>query len=63
MKAIVAEGAGFCFGVKRALKLAFEAARQGHGTVVTLGAIIHNPQVVAPTGCREGSSPRPRRRA
>ena len=47
MKAIVAEGAGFCFGVKRALKLAFEAARQGDGTVVTLGAIIHNPQVVA----------------
>ncbi len=47
MKAIVAEGAGFCFGVKRALKLAFEAARKGDGTVVTLGAIIHNPQVVA----------------
>ncbi|MCK4410266.1 MAG: 4-hydroxy-3-methylbut-2-enyl diphosphate reductase, partial [Candidatus Eisenbacteria sp.] len=47
MKAIVAEGAGFCFGVKRALKMAFEAARKGSGTVVTLGAIIHNPQVVA----------------
>ena len=47
MKAIVAEGAGFCFGVKRALKMAFEAARKGDGTVVTLGAIIHNPQVVA----------------
>ena len=47
MKAIVAEGAGFCFGVKRALKMAFEAARGGDGTVVTLGAIIHNPQVVA----------------
>jgi 4-hydroxy-3-methylbut-2-enyl diphosphate reductase len=47
VKAIVAEGAGFCFGVKRALKMAFEAARGGDGTVVTLGAIIHNPQVVA----------------
>lgn len=47
MKAIVAEGAGFCFGVKRALKMAFEAAREGDGAVVTLGAIIHNPQVVA----------------
>ena len=47
MKAIVAEGAGFCFGVKRALKMAFEAARKGDGTVVTLGPIIHNPQVVA----------------
>ena len=47
MRAIVAEGAGFCFGVKRALKMAFEAARKGDGTVVTLGPIIHNPQVVA----------------
>jgi 4-hydroxy-3-methylbut-2-enyl diphosphate reductase len=47
VKAIVAEGAGFCFGVKRALKIAFEAARGGDGTVVTLGPIIHNPQVVA----------------
>ena len=46
MKAIVAEGAGFCFGVKRALKMAFEAAREADGSVVTLGAIIHNPQVV-----------------
>jgi (E)-4-hydroxy-3-methyl-but-2-enyl pyrophosphate reductase len=47
VRAIVAEGAGFCFGVKRALKMAFEAARDGEGDVVTLGAIIHNPQVVA----------------
>jgi len=43
----VAQGAGFCFGVKRALKIAFEAARRGDGPVVTLGPIIHNPQVVA----------------
>jgi 4-hydroxy-3-methylbut-2-enyl diphosphate reductase len=42
----VAPGAGFCFGVKRALRLAFEAARGGDGPVVTLGPIIHNPQVV-----------------
>ncbi|MBD3367866.1 MAG: 4-hydroxy-3-methylbut-2-enyl diphosphate reductase [Candidatus Eisenbacteria bacterium] len=42
----VAPGAGFCFGVKRALRLAFEAARGGDGRVVTLGPIIHNPQVV-----------------
>ena len=47
MKATVAKGAGFCFGVKRALKIAFEAARKGEGTVATLGPIIHNPQVVA----------------
>jgi (E)-4-hydroxy-3-methyl-but-2-enyl pyrophosphate reductase len=43
----VAPGAGFCFGVKRALKIAFDAAKDGDGPVVTLGPIIHNPQVVA----------------
>jgi 4-hydroxy-3-methylbut-2-enyl diphosphate reductase len=43
----VAPGAGFCFGVKRALKIAFDAAKKGDGPIVTLGPIIHNPQVVA----------------
>jgi 4-hydroxy-3-methylbut-2-enyl diphosphate reductase len=43
----VAPGSGFCFGVKRALKIAFDAAKKGGGPVVTLGPIIHNPQVVA----------------
>ena len=47
MRATVATGAGFCFGVRRALKMAFEAARRDEGSVVTLGPIIHNPQVVA----------------
>lgn len=47
MKATVAPGAGFCFGVRRALKIAFDAARKGDGPVVTLGPIIHNPQVVS----------------
>jgi (E)-4-hydroxy-3-methyl-but-2-enyl pyrophosphate reductase len=47
LKATVAEGAGFCFGVKRALNIAFEAARGENGPVFTLGPIIHNPQVVA----------------
>lgn len=47
MRVAVAPGAGFCFGVKRALKIAFDAARRGDGAVVTLGPIIHNPQVVA----------------
>lgn len=37
----VAETAGFCFGVDRAVKLAEEAAAQ-HGTVYTLGPLIHN---------------------
>jgi 4-hydroxy-3-methylbut-2-enyl diphosphate reductase len=46
LRVTVAEGAGFCFGVRRALKIAFEAARREQGSVVTLGPIIHNPQVV-----------------
>ncbi len=47
MNVTVAPCAGFCFGVKRALRLAFDAAHEGDGPVVTLGPIIHNPQVVA----------------
>jgi len=46
MKIITARRAGFCFGVKRAMDIAFEMARQGKGGVYTLGPIIHNPQVV-----------------
>lgn len=47
MNVTVAPDSGFCFGVKRALRIAFEAARRGDGPVGTLGPIIHNPQVVA----------------
>lgn len=47
MKVTVAAGSGFCFGVKRALKIAFDAARGHDGPIATLGPIIHNPQVVA----------------
>ena len=45
---IVAPNAGFCFGVKRAVKLAEESSsltREGV-RVYTLGPIIHNPQEV-----------------
>ncbi|NPB07123.1 MAG: 4-hydroxy-3-methylbut-2-enyl diphosphate reductase [Aquificae bacterium] len=42
---LVAEHAGFCFGVKRAVKLAEEQARK-KSRVYTLGPIIHNPQEV-----------------
>ena len=41
----VAEGAGVCFGVKRALRLAEEALVAGT-TVYGLGPLIHNPQEV-----------------
>ena len=37
---------GFCFGVKRAVKIVEEAARE-RGGVETLGAVVHNDQVVA----------------
>jgi (E)-4-hydroxy-3-methyl-but-2-enyl pyrophosphate reductase len=47
LKVTVAPGSGFCFGVKRALKIAFDAVRKHDGPVATLGPIIHNPQVVA----------------
>ncbi|HZL07039.1 MAG TPA: 4-hydroxy-3-methylbut-2-enyl diphosphate reductase [Coriobacteriia bacterium] len=46
MQIIVAEHAGVCYGVERALNLAEEAATGG-GAVHTLGPLIHNPQVVA----------------
>ncbi len=45
MNIILAKRAGFCFGVKRATQLAFEAAGKDQNTF-TLGPIIHSPQVV-----------------
>ena len=42
----VAKTAGFCFGVDRAVRLAYETAKNG-GRVFTLGPIIHNPDVVS----------------
>jgi len=46
MRVIVAKRAGFCFGVKRAVDLAFEEVEKKKSGVITLGPIIHNPQVV-----------------
>ncbi|MFH1824000.1 MAG: 4-hydroxy-3-methylbut-2-enyl diphosphate reductase [Candidatus Firestonebacteria bacterium] len=46
MKVYLAENAGFCFGVKRAINLAGETAKNTKGKVCTFGPIIHNPQVV-----------------
>ncbi len=47
MEIIVAENAGFCFGVKRALELVARAADDQSRPVYTLGALIHNPQEIA----------------
>ena len=46
MEVILAESLGFCYGVKRAIKLARENAASD-GTACTLGPIIHNPQMVS----------------
>ncbi len=42
----VAERAGYCFGVRRALDMANEYISKGEKKVYSLGPIIHNPQVV-----------------
>jgi 4-hydroxy-3-methylbut-2-enyl diphosphate reductase len=42
----VARHAGFCFGVRRAIRLVEEALAAGRGPVTSLGPVIHNPQVV-----------------
>ena len=41
----LASSAGFCYGVKRAVDKAFSIA-ESSTNAVTLGPIIHNPQVV-----------------
>jgi 4-hydroxy-3-methylbut-2-enyl diphosphate reductase len=46
MEVLIAEHSGFCFGVKRAVKMAFNAAENPENEVHTLGPLIHNPQVV-----------------
>ena len=45
MQITVAESAGFCFGVNRAVQMVYSALERNE-PVATLGPIIHNPQVV-----------------
>ncbi len=40
-----AKHAGFCMGVKRAVNEAMKASRQ-YGEIVTIGELVHNPQVI-----------------
>lgn len=42
----VADQAGACFGVERALRLAKQTRAESQGPVHTLGPLIHNPRVV-----------------
>jgi 4-hydroxy-3-methylbut-2-en-1-yl diphosphate reductase len=46
LEIIKAKRAGFCFGVKRAIDIAFNTARKEKSGIFTLGPIIHNPQVI-----------------
>jgi 4-hydroxy-3-methylbut-2-enyl diphosphate reductase len=45
MEIVLAKSAGFCFGVRRATQMAFEAAAE-HDQICSLGPVIHSPQVV-----------------
>jgi len=45
MEIILAKSAGFCFGVKRATQMAFDAAGK-HEQISSLGPLIHSPQMV-----------------
>ncbi|PIY19945.1 4-hydroxy-3-methylbut-2-enyl diphosphate reductase [Candidatus Desantisbacteria bacterium CG_4_10_14_3_um_filter_40_18] len=46
MEIILSKEAGFCFGVKRALKLTLKTLANEKGHVYTMGPLIHNPQAV-----------------
>ena len=46
MEVVKARELGFCFGVRRALKIIESSARRGR-CIVTLGPIVHNRTVVA----------------
>ena len=43
---IVADSAGFCFGVERAVKILNETVEDGEKPIYTYGPIIHNEHVV-----------------
>ena len=47
MKVVLARTAGYCYGVERATRMAFEAVGKASRPVQSLGSVIHNPQVVA----------------
>lgn len=48
MKIILDKNAGFCFGVKRAVDIAFEEAGKGPDrNISTYGPLIHNEQVIS----------------
>lgn len=46
MKIIVADNAGFCFGVNRAMEIADTEIHKKLDTLFSYGPLIHNPQAV-----------------
>ena len=46
MEIKIAEKAGFCFGVDRAVKIAYDTAREKEN-IYTYGKLIHNRDVIA----------------
>jgi 4-hydroxy-3-methylbut-2-enyl diphosphate reductase len=46
VKVKLAKSAGFCWGVRRTMNIALDAAENADGPVHTFGPLIHNPQVV-----------------
>lgn len=47
MKVKVAETAGFCFGVQRAVDRVYDLIGSDAAPIYTLGPIIHNEEVVS----------------
>ncbi len=45
-KIVLADVAGFCFGVRRAISMTERAQEAGLGSITTLGPIVHNSQVI-----------------
>lgn len=47
MNVKIAKNAGFCFGVKRAMKMAWDELEKGENNIFALGPLIHNKQAVS----------------
>ena len=45
MKILIAKDAGYCFGVRDAVNLAYDTAHE-KGDVYMLGTIVHNERVI-----------------
>ncbi len=61
MEILLAKDMGFCWGVRRAIDI-MEKAAQERGPIVSVGPIVHNPQVVKELeekGIRVGTEPGP----